>query len=240
MRLRCGNAGMITGDTDWRERPWMDLMSDESQSPLSLDGLGQEAQRWRDALAAGDPDARARLRRVLPNAPEVPTLVDVQHALALEHGFAAGQPWSTPSRRHRRATLHAGAGARSRCTRRWPTRCSRRIAPARPRRWSATTATPGTGAPGGPCARTSSSTSESGHRPWATTSTSRSTTRDTSSPSSTGSRTGPSLRRSPNPQPSRSPCRGEARPARRCTKDRTTRTSSRARATGTRSSGCSR
>ncbi len=102
---------MITGDTDWRERPWMDVMSDESQSPLCLDGLGQEAQRWRDALAAGDPDARARLRRVLPNAPEVPTLVDVRHALALEHGFAAWAALEHAIKEAPAGDPHAGAAA---------------------------------------------------------------------------------------------------------------------------------
>ena len=33
-------------------------------------------------------DARARLERALPHAPHAPTLRDVQHALAREHGFA--------------------------------------------------------------------------------------------------------------------------------------------------------
>ncbi|MDP9279661.1 MAG: hypothetical protein M3P00_09605, partial [Gemmatimonadota bacterium] len=53
----------------------------------TLENLKREAKRWLKALRANVADARARLRRVLPNAPEVPTLREVQHALALEHGL---------------------------------------------------------------------------------------------------------------------------------------------------------
>ena len=55
--------------------------------PRSLESLRKEAKRWRDALRASDPDARARLGKALPGAPESPTLRDVQLALAREHGF---------------------------------------------------------------------------------------------------------------------------------------------------------
>ena len=70
----------------------------------SLESLRKEAKRWLKALRADVADARARLAKVLPDAPAVPTLRDVQHALALEHGFPgwtalrdslAGRP-STP------------------------------------------------------------------------------------------------------------------------------------------------
>lgn len=54
----------------------------------SLDSLKKEAKRWRDALRANAAEARARLERAIPNAPAIPTLRDVQHALAREHGFA--------------------------------------------------------------------------------------------------------------------------------------------------------
>jgi ankyrin repeat protein len=53
----------------------------------SLDNLKREAKRWLHALRRGDPDARARLERALPNASAVPGLRDVQHALAREYGF---------------------------------------------------------------------------------------------------------------------------------------------------------
>ncbi|HEX5436783.1 MAG TPA: ankyrin repeat domain-containing protein, partial [Gemmatimonadaceae bacterium] len=53
----------------------------------SLDTLKREAKRWLKALRDGDPRARARLARVSPTAPASPGLRDVQHALALEHGF---------------------------------------------------------------------------------------------------------------------------------------------------------
>jgi Leucine Rich repeat len=62
-------------------------MSDELSRRRSLDSLKKEAKRWLDALRAQVNDARARLERALPNAPALPTLRDVQHALALEHGF---------------------------------------------------------------------------------------------------------------------------------------------------------
>ena len=63
-------------------------MSDDLQPRRSVDSLKKEAKRWRDALRARDPDARARLERAFPDAPPVPTLRDVQHAVAREHGFA--------------------------------------------------------------------------------------------------------------------------------------------------------
>src|SRR5262245_46177148 len=56
--------------------------------PRNLESLKKEAKRWLGALHAGDPDARARLARALPDAAAIPTLRDVQHALAREHGFA--------------------------------------------------------------------------------------------------------------------------------------------------------
>ena len=52
----------------------------------TLESLKKEAKRWLKALHAGDPAQRARLERVLPGAPAAPTLRDVQHALAREHG----------------------------------------------------------------------------------------------------------------------------------------------------------
>jgi hypothetical protein len=52
----------------------------------SLDNLRKAATRWLKALRADDADARARLVRAYPGAPEPPTLRDVQHALARERG----------------------------------------------------------------------------------------------------------------------------------------------------------
>jgi uncharacterized protein len=52
----------------------------------SLDNLRKDAKRWLKALRAGDADARARLRRAYSDAPPVPGLRDVQHALARERG----------------------------------------------------------------------------------------------------------------------------------------------------------
>ena len=53
----------------------------------TLDHLRKEAKRWLKALRENVAEARARLERALPGAPEVLTLRDVQHALAREHGF---------------------------------------------------------------------------------------------------------------------------------------------------------
>lgn len=60
----------------------------DSSSPHTLDNLKKEAKRWLKALRAGVAEARARLLRAFPNAPRIPTLRDVQHALAREHGYA--------------------------------------------------------------------------------------------------------------------------------------------------------
>ena len=54
----------------------------------NLESLKKEAKRWRDAILANDGDARARLKRAVPDAPATPALRHVQLALAREHGFA--------------------------------------------------------------------------------------------------------------------------------------------------------
>jgi len=51
------------------------------------DNLRKAAKCWLKSIRAGDPEARARLNRAYPAAPEAPTLRDVQHALARERGF---------------------------------------------------------------------------------------------------------------------------------------------------------
>jgi hypothetical protein len=68
----------------------------------SLDNLKQEARRWLNALRAGDAGARARFHAALPDGPGEPTLRDVQHALAREHGLAG---WTELRRRLENATL---------------------------------------------------------------------------------------------------------------------------------------
>src|SRR5438067_4110418 len=62
-------------------------MSRQVTPKSSLDNLKREAKRWLKALRANVEDARARLSKALPTVPDVPTLRDVQHALALEHGL---------------------------------------------------------------------------------------------------------------------------------------------------------
>ncbi len=54
----------------------------------SLDTLKKEAKRWLKALRAGDATAQARLLAVAPAASTAPTLRDMQHALAREHGLS--------------------------------------------------------------------------------------------------------------------------------------------------------
>lgn len=53
----------------------------------SLDVLKKDAKRWLKALRASDSTARSRLNDIWPKAPAEPSLRDVQHALALEHGL---------------------------------------------------------------------------------------------------------------------------------------------------------
>ena len=52
----------------------------------TLENLKREAKRWLSALRANDAEARARLDRATPEISADPTLRDVQHALAREHG----------------------------------------------------------------------------------------------------------------------------------------------------------
>jgi hypothetical protein len=63
-------------------------MSDKLIRRRSLESLKKEARRWFLALRRNSPDARTRFERVFPNEHPSPTLCDVQHALALEHGFS--------------------------------------------------------------------------------------------------------------------------------------------------------
>jgi hypothetical protein len=63
-------------------------MSDNLSRRRSLESLKKEAKRWFFALRRNIPNARTRFERAIPNAQSQPTLRDVQHALALEHGFS--------------------------------------------------------------------------------------------------------------------------------------------------------
>ncbi len=83
-------------------------MPDKLPSRRSLLSLGKEAKRWFLALGRNDSEARERFERVYPGLSRKPTLRDVQHAIALEHGFvgwtelkqkleaAADEPARTP------------------------------------------------------------------------------------------------------------------------------------------------
>ncbi|MGH7712886.1 MAG: hypothetical protein ACREOG_16470, partial [Gemmatimonadaceae bacterium] len=53
----------------------------------TLENLKREAKRWLKALRENVAEARARFSRAFPDASDTPTLRDVQHALALEHGL---------------------------------------------------------------------------------------------------------------------------------------------------------
>jgi len=54
----------------------------------TLENLKREAKRWLKALREKDTEARARLERVLREAPASPGLREVQHALAIEFGLS--------------------------------------------------------------------------------------------------------------------------------------------------------
>lgn len=62
-------------------------MSDKPARGTSVESLRKEAKRWLKAIRAGDSDAVSRLRRAYATAPAMPSLRDVQHAVALERGF---------------------------------------------------------------------------------------------------------------------------------------------------------
>lgn len=59
-----------------------------SLSPNSnIDALRREAKRWLKSMAAGDPEAAARFRRVFSDHAGVPKLREMQQALGREYGF---------------------------------------------------------------------------------------------------------------------------------------------------------
>jgi hypothetical protein len=89
-------------------------MSDELPPRRSLDSLKKEAKRWRDALRADDRDARARLDRAYPGASATPSLRDVQHALAREHGFGGWTALKQALERMSTTRREAGAAALAR------------------------------------------------------------------------------------------------------------------------------
>jgi hypothetical protein len=63
-------------------------MSDSPPRRRTLESLKKEAKRWLDDLRQNQPESRIRFERVLSCPPAKPGLRDVQHALALEHGFS--------------------------------------------------------------------------------------------------------------------------------------------------------
>jgi hypothetical protein len=70
----------------------------------TLDNLRKTAKRWLKALRENDADARARFARAYPDLAAEPTLRDVQHALAREHGY---ESWTTMIRDRRAADVTA-------------------------------------------------------------------------------------------------------------------------------------
>lgn len=62
-------------------------MSRTLSNESSLEILKREAKRWLRAIQKNDAEALARLRRSLTTHTAEPTLREVQHALAVEHGF---------------------------------------------------------------------------------------------------------------------------------------------------------
>ena len=77
----------------------------------NLESLKKQAKRWLAALRAGDSGARARLARVFPEAAVAPTLRNVQHALAREHGFAGWALLKDAIERRSKEVAIAGAEA---------------------------------------------------------------------------------------------------------------------------------
>ncbi|MGH7505114.1 MAG: ankyrin repeat domain-containing protein, partial [Longimicrobiales bacterium] len=86
-------------------------MSRKLTPDSTLENLKREAKRWLHALRGGDAEARARLERTHPEAPAEPTLRDVQHALAREHGLSG---WTALKREVEALALRRGGSARER------------------------------------------------------------------------------------------------------------------------------
>ena len=61
-------------------------MSDSSGAH-AVERLRKNAKRWLSAIRDNNAEALARLQHILKSIPASITLRDVQHALALEHGF---------------------------------------------------------------------------------------------------------------------------------------------------------
>jgi len=74
----------------------------------TVDELRKDAKHWLKSVRTGNPGHVKRLRLAYPDAPAVPTLRDVQHALARERGYenwvallaALKQPATTHSSAH--------------------------------------------------------------------------------------------------------------------------------------------
>jgi hypothetical protein len=87
-------------------------MSRQITSRTTLENLKGEAKRWLKALRSKIAGARERFERALPGSPANPTLRDVQHALAREHGVPG---WAAlkdrlagePPMRHYEKVAHA-------------------------------------------------------------------------------------------------------------------------------------
>jgi hypothetical protein len=59
-------------------------MDRQLTSRSSLETLRKEAKRWLRSLRENDAEAKARLRRANPDAPDDPGIRDVQHAMLVE------------------------------------------------------------------------------------------------------------------------------------------------------------
>ena len=91
---------------------WEEAMPRRFTPQTALEHLKKEAKRWLKALRANDAEARSRFERAFPNPQRIPTLRDVQHALAREHGFRG---WNELKNGRRAARAVAEApGSRSR------------------------------------------------------------------------------------------------------------------------------
>jgi len=62
-------------------------MATPLSSRSSIDVLRRTAKGWLKSIEGADPEALARFRRIFPSHTGVPTLREVQQALAREHGF---------------------------------------------------------------------------------------------------------------------------------------------------------
>ena len=140
-------------------------MSDELPAAAASTVSRRKRSAGSTRFARTTADARARFERAFQTLPPRPHCATCSTRSRASTGSPAGARLKHAVEATARPPIADAGAQRSHSTRRWPRRSSRRIAPARPTRWSGTTRLTWHRRRGRPCAPTCSSTSASGRRP---------------------------------------------------------------------------